>query len=105
MKTLNQIAIVLAIPLILFSCINSSDQGSTSDSGSGMDRTILPIQPPSIAPVTEMDARNVEKPEYFEVKAPEGAPNVVIVLIVLHLMYLCCLSQLPPYYFLRSIHY
>jgi len=28
-----------------------------------------------------MDARNVEKPEHFEVKAPEGAPNIVIVLI------------------------
>ncbi len=28
-----------------------------------------------------MDARDVEKPETFEIKAPEGAPNVVVVLI------------------------
>jgi arylsulfatase len=28
-----------------------------------------------------MDARNATKPERFEVKAPEGAPNVVVVLI------------------------
>jgi arylsulfatase len=28
-----------------------------------------------------MDARNVEKPAPFEVKAPEGAPNIVVVLI------------------------
>ena len=30
---------------------------------------------------TELDARNVPMPPRFEVKAPEGAPNVVIVLI------------------------
>jgi hypothetical protein len=46
-----------------------------------MDRSILPIQPPVAAPITEMDARNVTKPEPFVVDAPEGAPNVVIVLI------------------------
>jgi arylsulfatase len=28
-----------------------------------------------------MDARDAEKPETFEIKAPEGAPNVVVVLI------------------------
>ncbi len=46
-----------------------------------MDRTVLPIHPPERQIVTEMDARNVEKPEIFEVKAPEGAPNIVIVMI------------------------
>ena len=28
-----------------------------------------------------MDARNVEKPETFSVEAPDGAPNIVVVLI------------------------
>ena len=46
-----------------------------------IDRSILPIQPPKQAPITEMDARNVKKPVPFNIKAPEGAPNVVIVLI------------------------
>ena len=46
-----------------------------------IDRTILPIQPPKHKQITEMDARNATKPERFEIKAPEGAPNVVIVLI------------------------
>ncbi|MFC2094071.1 arylsulfatase [Bacteroidota bacterium] len=46
-----------------------------------MDRTILPIQPPEGEPITEMDARNVTKPEIFEIKPPEGAPNIVIVMI------------------------
>lgn len=41
----------------------------------------MPIQPPTRTPVTIMDARDAEKPETFEIKAPEGAPNVVVVLI------------------------
>jgi len=46
-----------------------------------IDRSVLPIQPPVHPAITEMDARKAVKPELFEVKAPEGAPNVVIVLI------------------------
>jgi arylsulfatase len=46
-----------------------------------LDRSVLPIQPPKHPPITEMDARNATKPPHFEVKAPDGAPNVVIVLI------------------------
>jgi len=46
-----------------------------------MDRTVLPIQPPKQEPIAEMDARNATKPPIFQVKPPEGAPNVVIVLI------------------------
>jgi arylsulfatase A-like enzyme len=46
-----------------------------------LDRTTLPIQEPSYPPVTEVDARNAKAPARFEVKAPQGAPNVLIVLI------------------------
>ncbi len=46
-----------------------------------IDRTILPIQPPDHKAITELDARNATPPPRFEVKAPENAPNVVIVLI------------------------
>jgi len=46
-----------------------------------LDRTVLPIREPDVARYSELDARNVPKPARFEVKAPEGAPNVVIVLI------------------------
>ena len=49
--------------------------------GDQIDRTILPIQPPDYKPITELDARNAIAPERFEVKAPEDAPNVVVVLI------------------------
>jgi len=46
-----------------------------------MDRTTLPIPEPKRPVVTEIDARKVKMPPHFEVKAPAGAPNVVIILI------------------------
>jgi arylsulfatase len=45
------------------------------------DRTVLPVQLPPPPEFTELDARNVKTPPWSEVKAPAGAPNVVIVLI------------------------
>lgn len=46
-----------------------------------INREILPIIPPEPQTYTELDARNTNPPERFEVKAPKDAPNVVIVLI------------------------
>ncbi len=46
-----------------------------------IDRTVLPIRQPEYPPVTELDARNVKAPPFFQVKAPNSAPNVLIVLI------------------------
>jgi arylsulfatase len=46
-----------------------------------LDRTVLPVQEPPRPTFTEVDVRNVAMPPRFEVTAPEGAPNVVIVLI------------------------
>ncbi len=45
------------------------------------DRTVLPITEPAHKPITTLDARNAKPPPRFDVTAPEGAPNVVIVLI------------------------
>jgi arylsulfatase len=49
--------------------------------GPSLDRTVLPIPEPPRPTYTEIDARKVAMPPRFEVKAPDGAPNVVIVLI------------------------
>ncbi len=46
-----------------------------------LDRTVLPIPEPKRAPITEIDARKAKAPPRFDVKAPQGAPNVVLVLI------------------------
>lgn len=47
-----------------------------------MDRTVLPIPEPKYPHSTVLDVRNAPSPPArFEVKAPAGAPNVLIVLI------------------------
>ena len=46
-----------------------------------LDRTVLPIAEPQRKAITELDARKAKAPARFEVKAPQGAPNVMIVLI------------------------
>jgi arylsulfatase A-like enzyme len=46
-----------------------------------LDRTVLPIAEPKRPTYSELDARKAKPPARFEVKAPKGAPNVVIVLI------------------------
>jgi len=67
---------------LVIGCQKSENTKSGPVQKSGeLDRTILPIHPPERQVVTEMDARNVEKPAIFEIKAPDGAPNIVIVMI------------------------
>jgi len=46
-----------------------------------VDRTQLPIKEPKYPHSTILDARNAKSPELFQVKAPAGAPNVLIILI------------------------
>ena len=45
------------------------------------NRTVLPIPEPQYTHSTVLDVRNATPPPRFEVKAPAGAPNVLIVLI------------------------
>ncbi len=46
-----------------------------------IDRTALPVAEPVRPTYSELDARNAKAPPRFEVKAPDGAPNVVVILI------------------------
>lgn len=46
-----------------------------------IDRSELPIPEPERPKYTQLDVRDVLPPKPFSVKAPKGAPNVVIVLI------------------------
>jgi arylsulfatase A-like enzyme len=55
--------------------LQSSKQAET------LDRTILPIPEPKRSPIKELDVRKAKAPPRFEVKAPKGAPNVVVVLV------------------------
>jgi len=46
-----------------------------------LDRSILPIPEPAIPHSTIMDAKDASAPPAFQVKAPAGAPNVLIILL------------------------
>jgi arylsulfatase A-like enzyme len=48
---------------------------------SPVDRTALPLAEPSYPPITELDVRKATPPPRFEVKAPDRAPNVLVILL------------------------
>ncbi len=55
--------------------------GTAMSAAPDLDRTVLPVPEPKVVPITEIDARKATPPARFDVQAPAGAPNVVIVLI------------------------
>ena len=54
---------------------------ATTFAQADFDRSTLPIKEPERPKYTELDVRNAKPPQHFEVKAPNGAPNVLIVLV------------------------
>ncbi len=74
---ISKVGLVLATLLLAA----SSREAGSATAGGGLDRTVLPIPEPKPPLVRELDARNATAPPPFEVKAPAGAPNVLIVLI------------------------
>src|SRR5262245_37150816 len=72
----------LALTLVSVAALSVTAQGPMSQPVVGpTDRTVLPIPEPVNPPITEVDARKATPPPRFQVKAPPGAPNVLIVLI------------------------
>ena len=55
--------------------------GTAAASQPTLDRTILPIQEPKRPFFKELDVRKAKTPTHNTIKAPEGAPNVIIILI------------------------
>lgn len=46
-----------------------------------VDRGVPADRQPTYPPITDIDARKATPPPRFEVKAPRGAPNVLVILI------------------------
>jgi arylsulfatase A-like enzyme len=76
---MNRPALADALALGLATWLAST--AAAQDPAPAIDRTTLPIPDPLQAVITTLDARDAKAPPRFEVKAPAGAPNVVIVLI------------------------
>jgi arylsulfatase len=71
------------IPLLLFfAFVTGCQEGMQEKETAGeLDRTVLPIKEPIPPTTSELDVRNVKVPPQFKVEAPEGAPNVILVLV------------------------
>ncbi|XZE22358.1 arylsulfatase [Pirellulaceae bacterium SH449] len=70
---------ILALCCITVACFVSTSPAQQTNSSP--DRTVLPITEPLRQPTKVLDVRNATPPPRFEVKAPPGAPNVLLVLI------------------------
>jgi hypothetical protein len=85
----NKVLLFFSCMAFLISC-NSKNETVSSPTGQaelaspvadGFNRTVLPMTPPVIEAYTQEDARDATAPAPWEVKAPKGAPNVVLVLV------------------------
>ena len=70
-------AVTLALAAALIGCTRAPKPAMTGT----LDRTVLPVPEPAVPSITTEDARKATAPPRFEVKAPNGAPNVVVVLL------------------------
>lgn len=68
------------IPIVVAVLLGTSSTLS-AQSPQEMDRTVLPIAEPAPPTYQDLDVRNTQPPPRFEVKAPDRAPNVMIILI------------------------
>jgi hypothetical protein len=80
LKICSSVGLVLVGLGLTQACVRP-EAPATKATARGLDRTILPLHEPAVPAVTELDVRNATAPPRFEVTAPKGAPNVVVVLI------------------------
>jgi len=77
----NLFGLMMVAGILPYSCTQKKTEQPVIVSEDGLDRTVLPIREPIRPTYKDLDARNATPPPRWEVKAPKGAPNVVIVLI------------------------
>lgn len=78
---MKNILVIFSVLLFLIFISGCEEESEMKDTSGKLDRTILPIKAPIAPTYSELDVRNATPPPRFEVKAPEGAPNVLLVLI------------------------
>jgi arylsulfatase len=85
-KSQRALMLLMAMAALMFSCTQqpkteSSAIAENNTTSNELDRSSLPIKEPARQTYKELDAKDVKAPARWEVKAPKGAPNVVVVLI------------------------
>ena len=81
MKTMSLMPKVAVLLVLLCTAAFTLQAQTSQTSAAKLDRTTLPIAEPKIPHSTVLDARDATPPPRFEIKAPDGAPNVLIVLV------------------------
>ena len=69
------------LSVVSVSVLIVSGTSAATPAQSEVDRTVLPIREPVPPIYKELDARNATPPPRWQVTAPAGAPNVIVVLI------------------------
>ena len=67
---------LLFLPMTMALCQVFTPVQAASSSHAQLNRTALPIPEPIYKSITELDARKAKAPNRFQVKAPEGSPNI-----------------------------
>jgi len=78
---MKKIITFIAIATVTLAGCNQQKNATETVVAGEPDRTVLPFKEPIYPPSTILDARNATAPPRFEVKAPKGAPNVLVILI------------------------
>lgn len=73
--------LVVVVVLAVYGCNMPNEERRLSDNPEQVDRTVLPVREPIPPTSSELDVRNAVAPPQFNVEAPEGAPNVILVLV------------------------
>jgi arylsulfatase len=79
-ENMKRIVLTTTLPAVLLAAA-AFVTGVPSVYAADVDRTVLPIAEPKRPMYTQLDVRNATPPPRFEVKAPERAPNVLIILV------------------------
>ena len=73
---------VLAVWLTAtWGCKSKPEPSTGQGTATSVDRTVLPLAQPNYPAITELDVRKATAPPLFQVKAPPGAPNVIVILL------------------------
>jgi len=74
-------SLLVGAGLMMAGALPQSQGAAPAAPKTGIDRTVLPVAEPPVPVSTTLDVRDAKAPPRFEVTAPKGAPNVVIVLL------------------------
>jgi arylsulfatase A-like enzyme len=81
MKRLTSCIFTLVLLVLTAAILGCKSKPRTTNAAALPYRTVLPLPEPTHAAIAELDVRKTTAPPLFQVKAPQGAPNVLVILL------------------------